>query len=62
MKKEHIIEFDLKKYVGCGLCRKDCPAGNVLVKNKKAEIITRLHQVRSLCCGLSEICSFHNRI
>lgn len=41
MKKEHIIEIDLKKCIGCGLCRKDCPAGNILVKNKKAEMITQ---------------------
>lgn len=41
MKKEHLIQIDPQKCVGCGLCRKDCPAGNIKVENKKAGIISQ---------------------
>lgn len=39
MKKEHIIGIDSAKCVGCGQCQKDCPANNILIKDKKAAVI-----------------------
>lgn len=39
MKKEHIIHINSNKCIGCGLCRRDCPASNILVENKKAKVI-----------------------
>lgn len=41
MKKKHIIQIDSKKCIGCGLCKRDCPAGNIAVENKKAGIIAQ---------------------
>lgn len=39
MKGEHIIGIDSAKCVGCGQCQKDCPANNILIKDKKAAVI-----------------------
>lgn len=41
MKKKHTIKIDSKKCIGCGLCRRDCPASNILIENKKAKIIAQ---------------------
>lgn len=41
MKKKHTIHIDQERCIGCGLCRTDCPAGNILVKNKKARVLTQ---------------------
>lgn len=37
---EHIIKIDKEKCIGCGLCVKDCVAGNIALKNHKADIFT----------------------
>ncbi len=39
--KAHNIHVDQAKCIGCGLCRSDCPVNNILVTNKKAEIISQ---------------------
>lgn len=36
--KEHRIEVDTAKCIGCGMCRRDCPASNISITNKKAVI------------------------
>lgn len=36
--KEHNIKINPSKCIGCGLCQKDCPAGNIHLSNKKAVI------------------------
>lgn len=38
MMKEHRIQVDLAKCIGCGMCRKDCPADNISITDKKAVI------------------------
>ena len=53
MKKEHIIRINPEKCVGCGLCRMDCPANNILVEDKKAKIIG---QNCILCGHCAAIC------
>lgn len=39
--REHMIQIDAKKCIGCGLCRKDCPLNNISIKNKKAVLKTQ---------------------
>lgn len=41
MRKQHMIQIDSEKCVGCGLCKKDCPASNLIVENKKAKVIAQ---------------------
>lgn len=36
--KEHRIQVDLAKCIGCGMCRRDCPADNISITDKKAVI------------------------
>lgn len=34
--REHIIQINTDKCIGCGLCQRDCPANNISIINKKA--------------------------
>lgn len=36
--KEHRIQVDRAKCIGCGMCRRDCPADNISITDKKAVI------------------------
>ena len=39
MRNEHIIHIDQTQCIGCGLCQKDCPAANILLRDKKAQLV-----------------------
>lgn len=39
--KEHKIEINREKCTGCGMCKRDCPANNLVLVNKKAEVKTQ---------------------
>lgn len=41
MKQEHTIQIDPRRCIGCGLCRKDCPAGNLRIEDDKAVVIAQ---------------------
>lgn len=47
MKNQHFIQIDTEKCVGCGLCRKDCPASNIVFENTKAKVLTQ----ECIMCG-----------
>lgn len=53
MKQNHMIQIDLVKCVGCGLCRIDCPTGNLIVENKRASVI---EQNCILCGHCAAVC------
>lgn len=39
--KEHLINVDKDRCIGCGQCQRDCPESNILVKDKKARILSQ---------------------
>lgn len=41
MKKKHTVRIDSERCIGCGLCKNDCPAANIEVKDKKAGVIAQ---------------------
>lgn len=41
MKQQHTIQIDGAKCIGCGLCLKDCPAGNLTMAGGKASVIAQ---------------------
>ena len=47
MKNKHQIRINPETCIGCGLCRRDCPAGNIRIKDKKAKVITQ----ECIMCG-----------
>ncbi len=53
MRNEHLIQIDPAACVGCGLCVKDCPAGNIRVEGQKARVLT---QDCILCGHCAAIC------
>lgn len=41
MNRNHTVCIDTNACIGCGLCRKDCPANNIAVQNGKATVLNR---------------------
>lgn len=41
MRDNHTVEIDRDRCVGCGLCRGDCPAGNIQLEGGKARVIAQ---------------------
>lgn len=39
--REHKVEINRDKCIGCGMCQRDCPAYNIVVENKKAAVKTQ---------------------
>lgn len=37
---EHVINIDKEKCIGCGMCRKDCAAHNIVIENHKARVLS----------------------
>ena len=44
---KHVIEIDAEKCIGCGLCKKDCPAHNIKLEGQKAVVKNQ----RCIQCG-----------
>lgn len=44
---KNIIKIDENTCIGCGLCSQDCPSDNIIVKDKKADILSQ----NCLKCG-----------
>ena len=40
MMAEHVINIDKEKCIGCGMCRKDCAAHNIVIENHKARVLS----------------------
>lgn len=53
MRNHHEITIDPARCVGCGLCRDDCPASNLVVEGKKAAPLT---QTCLMCAHCVAIC------
>lgn len=41
MRFEHAVLIDAEACIGCGLCRDDCPAGNIVVEDGKARVLAQ---------------------
>lgn len=53
---EHEIHIDQERCIGCGQCVKDCPAGNIALKEKTASMI----EAKCVLCGhCAAICPCH---
>lgn len=47
MRDRHEVLIDEARCIGCGLCREDCPAANIVVEQGKAAVISQ----DCLMCG-----------
>ena len=60
--REHKVEINRDKCIGCGMCQRDCPAYNIVVENKKAAVKTQsCNYVRTLRCRVPKSRRFHDR-
>ncbi|OUO90306.1 nitroreductase [Gordonibacter sp. An230] len=47
MRRPHEVRIDAKACTGCGLCRDDCPMGNIALEERIAHVATQ----RCIMCG-----------
>lgn len=41
MKNKHLIRIDPEQCIGCGLCKGDCPTGNLVLEGNRAKVIAQ---------------------
>ena len=55
--KQHRVEIDTSKCIGCGICARVCPAHSIEIKDKKAATLLD----DCLMCGQCSAVWFHYR-
>lgn len=61
--KQHQVEIDTSKCIGCGMCTRVCPAHSIEIKDKKSSNpVGRLPDVRAMHRSLPYEGRFNQRL